>query len=179
VKKALERVRLTPGTAHVLERPCDGSHLGPVIVGFLRGNRSILPPCRCARLASARSAGGFARRPRLLRTGRTGNARDARCLKQSGPGRSLSREQSREGASRLGDPRPLTLRTFGGRRRSRGNDRSMRRPSRPRTPRPGCSSGPSSCSLKHRSAEVVEAHAANRSPRKRRGERSSRGLESR
>jgi hypothetical protein len=71
-------------------------------------------PVRSACLASARRAGGFAR-PLSPTPGRvTGNDRDTRCLKRSGSGQSLSREQSREGASRLGDPRPLALRTFGG-----------------------------------------------------------------
>lgn len=75
------------------------------------GRRTTLSPRRPCKRASRRRHASL---PTSLRTGNQRHARDKRCLKRSGLGQSLHREQSRWGASRVGfsAPDPAYLRRF-------------------------------------------------------------------
>lgn len=100
---------------------------------------------------------------------------DRRCPKRSGSGRSLCREQSRRGASRIGSstPGPAHLRRLPPIwRETSGTDQAAV----PTTDSggSGCSSGPRSCSWERSSAEVVRAHAAWKRKRRASVEGSSR-----
>ena len=94
----------------------------------------VARPSRRSCLASVTGAGGFVRLPRQLRAGRRTMPATRGVWSDRGWGevsRGSNPGRERRG---FGDPRPLTLRTFGGCPRSKGDDRSHRQPSRPRIP---------------------------------------------
>jgi hypothetical protein len=126
VKKApvtLERPALLKQVPHPSGWPHDGRCLGLVSVRFLRGNRPLHDPLRCACRVSRRDASDAVLSPASLRTGRKAVfvTRGARSDRGWGEVPAVS---SHGGECRGSDSRPLTLRTFGGCPRLRGNFQS-------------------------------------------------------
>jgi hypothetical protein len=121
----------------------------------------VARPSRCAHLASARREGGIVLPPR--RSGQGTRAMTATRGARSDRGWGQVSVVSNHGGERRDSvsSRPLTLRTFGDCPGSKGNLRFKVAVVPTAYPGSlGCSSGPRSCSRRHLSAEVVEAHAA-------------------
>lgn len=117
----------------LVERPDDGRPLGLVNAGSLRGDPAPHDPYAARVTASVRGGGDLLFSPRLSGQGRGG------CSRQEVPeaigvgAKSLPRAIA-VGSVETRCSRPLTLRTFGGCRRSEGDFRPARQSSQPRIP---------------------------------------------